>query len=159
MKTLAPISCVRVSWYIDLEAADFVGRQADLHDSAVQAELALMAAKTAYDMATDPGTTATFWEVEHAAFMSPISVDLGTEGGPTIEQMPKRMPSWRPMDTAPKDGKIILVANFSADGKTMYWAATCSYNKVAMGFYVTGPWERRIEASHWMPVPATLDEV
>ena len=61
------------------------------------------------------------------------------------------MTHWQPIDTAPKDGSDILVADKDGDMAVVYWHAGGHFELTFQGLYAAeGEFEN---PTHWMPLP------
>lgn len=62
---------------------------------------------------------------------------------------------WRSIETAPKDGTLLLLYAKSGDN---YHMRTGYYNDAPrLGNYPKWRWELTIEPTHWMPLPKPPD--
>lgn len=59
-----------------------------------------------------------------------------------------RATQWQPIETAPKDGRIILAGNENGT-----WPAIYRRESVGGDFYELGSDSTPINATHWMPLP------
>ena len=95
-------------------------------------------------------------EEPHALFTSEqVSAAILKAAKPLEDQLAKaeqRVAEWQPIETAPKDGSVIVVGygrqgNFPV--KVVYWK---ELHKIWMHY---GEWEPGLEnnATHWMPLP------
>jgi hypothetical protein len=57
---------------------------------------------------------------------------------------------WQPIETAPKDGTLILGVKFDTDGQP--WLA--AFEWIIAGIWDAYQWEVDWEPTHWMPLPA-----
>ncbi len=74
---------------------------------------------------------------------------------------PDRTPDWQPIETAPKDGRRLLV--FATEFKHGYYGCCrwVSYSDKSSGWSGSsflsvpeGAWTTFLQPSHWMPLPA-----
>lgn len=65
---------------------------------------------------------------------------------------------WRPIETAPKEGSILLWTG-NAEKPTMFWGAMREYGKHARpGWWIVTS-GISVEPTHWQPLPAPPGEL
>lgn len=91
---------------------------------------------------------------------------LTADGQHQTEQSGKQLsPTWQPIETAPKDGQIILLGSVGSEPRPAYWGL--AFRSYGAGADAKFPWtfldntngvnhlsDDATGASHWMPLPA-----
>jgi len=72
---------------------------------------------------------------------------------PEFEKVEQPQSSWRPIDTAPKDGTVVFIAGQGSDG---WYAADAKWDGEWLLFHPDNDdhTEPSFGVSHWMPIPA-----